>query len=308
MRRAALVGARRGALLGAWLAALPTSAAAQLQYATPVAPPGATRTVVRGLPLDADGAVRVWNLVGAVRVVGWARDSVALVARVPDGVAVHFGGGRRGVKLGVEERGGASPAADFVLRVPHGASVWVKSASATVSVSEVTGAVEVYSVTGAVGVSGRRPLTTVRVESLAGPVHVGGANWLRARTSSGPLTVRGPVGDAQLATVGGTLTLEGDVIQRATLETVTGAVRQRGAVARGATLAIDTNSGDVTLHLTADAVALDLLTVAGRLTSTLPAVRAAVRTDGQGQVARVAGAGGGGRIEVRSYKGAIVVE
>ncbi|MDF1505827.1 hypothetical protein [Roseisolibacter sp. H3M3-2] len=283
---------RRAALLGACLLC-----------ATPAGAQG-PKPVVRGHTLDADGAVRVWNLVGAVRVTGWARDSVALVARAPADASLYMGGGHRGVKLGVEERGGASPPADLELRVPRGANLWIKTASAEVTVRGVTGPVEVYAVTGAVRVAGRP--STLRVESLAGPVTVDdGADWLRARTSSGALTVRGAVGDAQLATVGGALTLEGDVRQRATLETVTGPVRQRGTVARGATLAIDTNSGEVTLRPAADA-ALDLLSVVGRLTSARPAVRAATRAEGKGQGARVAGAGG--RVEVRSFKGAIVVE
>jgi DUF4097 and DUF4098 domain-containing protein YvlB len=167
----------------------------------------------------------------------------------------------------------------------------------------VLGDVELYTVTGEVRVSGRP--ATLRVESLAGPVTVAdGADWLRARTSSGAVAVRGAVGDALLATVGGTLTLDGAVTQRARLETVTGAVRQRGPVARDATLAIDTNSGDVTLR--PSGAALDLLTLTGRVTSALPAVRAAVRPQGRGQAARVDA--GAGRVEVRSFKGAIVVE
>jgi len=294
---------RRAAALLALLALCPVVAAAQ----------DTTRTEVRGQRLDAGGAVRIWNLLGAVRVVGWARDSIAVTARVAAGAPLYFGGGRQGVKLGVEERGGSAATGDLEVRVPRGARVWIKTSTASITVTGVAGDLELYSVTGAVRVTGRP--ATLRVESMAGPVTVGdGADWIRARTSSGTLTVRGAVGDAQLSTVGGALALDGAVAQRARLESVTGTVQHRGGVARGATLAIETNAGDVTLQLPQPGgdVALDLLTLTGRITSPVPAVRAAVRAGGQGQALLLPaekGAGGdAGRIEVRSFKGTITVD
>ena len=264
----------------------------------------------RGQRLDADGAVRVWNLVGSVRVIGWARDSIAVSALVPDGTRLFFGGDRRGVKVGIEERAGSAPQAALEIRVPHGARVWVKSATAPITVSGLAGEVELFSVSGEVRVAGRP--ATLRVESMDAPVTVAdGAAWLRARTSAGTLRVRGAVDDAVLSTVGGAAHLEGTVAQRARIETVTGAVHFDGAVARGAQLGIDTNAGDVTLTLEPRPVALDLLTLNGRISGTLPPVRRAVRPQGRGQAAVVAAtvtASDAGRIEVRSFKGAIVVE
>ena len=292
------------AALVAPLALGPVAASAQAASDT-------TRTLVRGQRMDADGAVRVWNLLGSVRVIGWAHDSIAVTARVAAGAPFHFGGGARGVKLGVEERGGPAATGEIEVRVPRRAKVWVKSSTAPITVTGVVGDVELYTVTGDVRVAGRP--ATLRVEALAAPVTVqDGADWLRARTSSGAIRVGGAVGDAELATVGGALTLDGAVAQQARLESVTGTVRQRGAVARGATLAIETNSGDVTLQLAGAESALDLLTLSGRITSTLPAVRAGVRSSKQGQAlllpAEKGASDDAGRIEVRSFKGAIVVE
>jgi hypothetical protein len=267
---------------------------------------GAPTVQRRGQRLDADGAVRIWNLVGTVRVIGWARDSVAVTARVPDGTRLFFGGGDRGMKVGVEERAGSAPTAALEIRVPHGAKVWVKSATAPITVTGLTGEVELYSVSGEVRVAGRP--ATLRVESMDAPVTVAdGAAWLRARTSAGALRVRGPVDDVVLSTVGGEARLEGAIAQRARIETVTGAVRFGGTVAQGAQLGIDTNAGDVTLAVEPAGVALDLLTLNGRVASTLPLVRRVVRTQGRGQAATVT-ASDAGRIEVRSFKGAIVVE
>lgn len=290
-----------GALAGA-LAAAPPLRALGAQ------PPDAATVVVRGQRLDPGGAVRVWNLLGSVRVVGWAHDSVALTARTRGAARVLFGGSAQGVKVGIEERGGAPAPAEVELRVPYGARVWVKTSTATIATAGLTREVELYSVSGAVRVTGRP--ATLRVESLAGTVAVrDGAAWVRARTGSGTLDVRGAVGDAELSTVGGALRLTGDVGQRARVESVTGTVRVTGAVARGAQLEIDTNGGDVTLDPGGGDVALDLHTLNGRITSARPAVRRAVHARGAGQAAVTAGASPeAGRIEVRSFRGAIVVD
>jgi DUF4097 and DUF4098 domain-containing protein YvlB len=159
--------------------------------------------------------------------------------------------------------------------VPHGARVWAKSASAPITVSGLTGDVELYAVGGELRVAGRP--STLRVESMDGPVTVAdGAGVLRARTSAGALRVRGPVDDATLSTVGGEARLEGAVAQRARIDLPPGAA------------------------------ALDLLTLTGRVTSAVPAVRRAIRAAGRGQAA-ILGPPDAGRIEVRSFRGTIVV-
>ena len=262
---------------------------------------------VRGRALDARGAVRVWNLAGTVRVTGWGRDSVHVAARTPEGARLFFGGDARGVKVGVEGADDAAPAVLLDVRVPHGARVWVKTATAPVVVVGVSNEVELQSVSGDLQVRGRPAV--LRAESLGGTVRVDdGAGWLRARASGGAVTVRGPVGDAELATVDGPVRLDGAVAERARLESVTGPVRWSGAVAPDATLVLDTNSGDVTLAAVG-AATLDLLTVEGRIATTVPAVHGAVRPRGRGQAA-VATLGRGaspGRVEVRSFRGRITV-
>jgi hypothetical protein len=286
------------------VAALALVTVAAARAAAPAQPAGRGPTV-RGQRLDADGAVRVWNLVGSVGVVGWARDSVAVVGRVGPGGRLFVGGGPRGVKVGVEAAGD-STAAVLELRVPHGARVWVKTATAPVAVTGLVGDVELYSVSGAVHVAGRP--ATLRAESLAGAVTVDdGADWARIRTSSGAIRVRGPVSDGELTTVGGRVWFGGRVDGRARLESVTGAVDFAGAVAPGAALTVDTHAGDVTLALPRSGAALDLLALHGRVTSPVAALRARVRPAGRGEAVRADAPPGAGRVEVRSFRGRITV-
>ena len=70
--------------------------------------------VERGLHLDADGAVRISNLVGSVRVTGWDRDSVALRGSLPKGDKLFMGGGPRGMKMFIEPLNDRNPQASNI--------------------------------------------------------------------------------------------------------------------------------------------------------------------------------------------------
>ena len=72
------------------LVALPAALAAQ-------------QGVARGLAVDAAAAIRIVNLTGRTVVRGWDADSVAVSGTIaPGGASFYMGGGRRGVKVGVE--------------------------------------------------------------------------------------------------------------------------------------------------------------------------------------------------------------
>ena len=70
---------------------------------------GAQVKVERGLHLDADGSVRISNLVGSVHVTGWDRDSVSLRGSLPKGDKLFMGGGPHGMKMFVEPLNDRNP-------------------------------------------------------------------------------------------------------------------------------------------------------------------------------------------------------
>ena len=107
--------------------------------------------VSRGIHLNTDGAVRIYNLGGSVRVIGWSNDSVAVRGSLGKGSELHMGGGAKGIKMFVEDMDERNPApAILEVSVPLKAKVWVKTATASVEVSGVSGSLDLYVVSGAI--------------------------------------------------------------------------------------------------------------------------------------------------------------
>lgn len=308
-RAAAVVAA----LLVAMPAAVPPLAA---QRAVPAGATGAAaprqERIEHRRPLARDGSLRIYNLMGEMRITGWDRDSVVVTGTITAGDRFFMGGGPQGVKLGIDNRAGETTnnPAMLEIRVPAGARVWVKSAGAPIHVAGVSGGVDLYTVGGDVHVSGR--LRELSIETMDGDVEIAAeASWLRAKTASGGIAVRGGGEDIGLATVSGRILLAGSGFERAKLESVTGDVRVEGAPARGGTLAVDGHSGAIELRLPRDIAAdFDLTTISGSIDNELTAARPTSGREMRGRELRFSAGGGGASsasISVNSFKGRILL-
>ena len=132
---------------------------------------GSQEPVARVWPLDPDGVVKIWNTAGSVRVIGWDKDSVSVTGTAPPG-AFFGGGGRTGVKLGVETNAGNAnePKSDLVVRVPARARISVKSTVADVEISAFAGQIDASTIAGRLTIQGTP--TEIRAESMSGDVDV----------------------------------------------------------------------------------------------------------------------------------------
>ena len=278
--------------------------------------PGAQQ-VERGHALDSAGSVRIYNLAGSVRVIGWRRDSVSIAGSVGAGERLMSGGGRAGVKVVVEPAEGlaatgatagataAARGAELVVRVPRGARVWVKGGSTEVRVTGVTGGLDLNAVDGPIRVVGSpRELSA---ETMNGTVSVDGAPaWMRAKTATGAITLRGSGGDVRLSSVSGAVTVSGGRFDQLAIETVTGKVRMGGAVAPAGALTVDTHAGDVELRLPrAFAGDIHAASVTSQIENRLTAARPVAGRGAKGSELHSAGSGGGPRVTVRSFKGRV---
>jgi hypothetical protein len=268
-------------------------------------PAAAQQKLARGFPLDADGSIKVHNDAGLVRVVGWAHDSVAVSGAIGEGRSFFGGGGRRGIKLGVEGESPRGARTTLVLFVPAGASVWVRGADTDVEVEGLTGSVDVATVSGRLRIAAS-PRDLV-VESMDGAVEISGAPAvLRARTASGPLTWRGRADDALLATVSGRIEARDGPLARARIETVSGAIVLDAAYAADAQVVVESHGGDVELRVP-DGAALrieaDAATVSGAGAS--PKGSAAGKRPPPQTITLGAPAKGGPSVTVRTFKGAL---
>ena len=262
------------------------------------------------VPFDPNGSLRIYNLVGTIRVIGWDRDSIAVTGTEGKGARFFSGGQRSGMKLGVDvnpELREAQPS-DLEVRVPAGARVWVKGGSTEVEVTGMTGGLDVSVVGGRIRVSGSpRELSA---ECMDGDIQIDGSpRWLRAKTAGGSITLRGSSDDLGFSTVSGTIVVTGDRFVRGRVESVTGDILFSGDVDRLGALDFDSHSGTVELALPLKVAAtVDITTIAGRIENGLTSHRPVPGRDARGQELHFSTQSTGANISVRSFKGAVVLK
>lgn len=273
---------------------------------------GAQQHVDRRRPATPDASVRIFGSFASLRIVGWARDSVAVVGTVPAGA--RFEGNFAGpgaaavpmVKMYLDDPSdSAAGRARLTLYVPARARVWAKAGSAELVASDVTGGLDLNVIGGSVTVSGSP--REVNVEAMDANVVVRGTpEWLRVKTATGAITLEGGSPDVALTSVSGPIAVRGGRVERAKLESVTGTVGFAGELARGAVLDVDTHAGaiDVRLPRTGN-VDVDAVTITGTIENTLTGRPAVPGREGRGQEIGLAIGDGGSRVVLRSFKGII---
>jgi DUF4097 and DUF4098 domain-containing protein YvlB len=269
-------------------------------------PLGAQGKVERGLPLASDGAVRIYNTVGSVRVTGWSRDSIVVRGSLGQGNSLHFGGTSSAVKMFVEGRDERNPAAAAIeVMVPHRSKVWVKTASATIEVSGVSGSLDLYVVGGRISVNGSP--ADLNAEAIDGPIKiVGSPGWIRAKSASGDVMFDGSSADVTLSTVSGKIDADGSGYEKAKFESVTGSIRFAGSFRPGGSVTFDTHSGSIEVGLSSSGRAdFDIVSIAGQITNRLTSTRPVKGRYGRGSELNTSNGGGGTRVAIRSFKGPV---
>ena len=284
--------------------------AVALASASPFTPAVAQQKVLLGHATTSTVSVKLFAAVGAIRVVGWDRDSVELSGVVPTGVRAEMHAGApqeraTGMKMFVEapaEQTGRE--GKLTLRVPRGARVWLKTGSADMDVSGVTGGLDLNVVGGSITVHGNPK--EVRAESMDGSVTIDGSpEWLRAKTATGDITMRGGV-DVGASTISGTIRATGGEVERAKLESTTGAIAFASSLARNASVDLETHSGpiDIVLLARADA-AVDAATITGAIDNQWTRTRPMAGREGRGMTLSTSAGLDGARVTARSFKGTV---
>ena len=275
-------------------------------------PLGAQQKIDRRIAIAPDVAVRINNLEGTVRIIGWDHDSLAVRGTVPAGAEFYFGGRDRLAKMGVERDPKAKPSGPAFLEVtvPRSARVWVRTNAGGIEGTGLAGELELISVGGTIKVDCACRL--VSAETIDGGVEVtGGAQVVRARTGSGQITLMklGTVSELTAITVSGPILVAGVTASTGRLETVSGNVTFHAGVDHRGRFEVQTHGGDVELRLPADIEAeFDLHSLGGTVLFGLLAKPGDVsKPISSGKPIMRATGGGGAQITVRSFKGAIRV-
>lgn len=206
----------------------------------------AQQPIDAGRPMAADAYIRIWSGGGALHVEGWDADSIAVSGRVAPG-QFFLAGADDVAKLGLE--GNLDVArGDLSVRVPHGATLWIRTVSADITVRGVTGSLDLYSVTGVIDVDGEP--ASFNAESMGGDLTLRLRSPVsRARTGTGGIVFEGAADDLTLTTVSGSIQAVTAPVRRARLTTVEGDIRFSGDVRSAGSLEIESHSGDLVLRV-----------------------------------------------------------
>ena len=288
-----------------WLARVAITAFLASAGAAPVS---AQSAVDRTHAFNGDGAFRIMVMEGSVRARVWDRDSVRVVARFHDGARRGFYMGvspdGAGGKMGVE----GNDRADVEVTLPRGASLWIKTAGATVDVAGIEGSLDAFTVTGAMRLEGSPG--SLHAESMGGAIAVeGDPRVARVRTGAGAVTVRGGGQDLALSSVSGGIALTtASPLRRAQIETVGGEVVVRAALAAGSTLVVSSHDGPVDLALPEETSAdFVVSTLEGALRNGLTAGGVRKGTGLRGRELSFTTGFGGADVTVRTFSGDVTV-
>jgi len=270
--------------------------------------------VDRRFAVASDASIRLHGAFARLKIIGWDRDSLVITGTMARGWRLEGNafsnalGAPRGAKFFIDSPTDTdAPGAALEVRVPANARVWAKSGSADIEVTGVTGGLDLNIVGGSISVASKpRELT---IESMDGNVKVlAGAGWMRVKTATGEIDVRGSGEDVGLSSVGGTVRVSGGRYERGKFETVTGDIVYEGDIGFKGSMDMTTHSGRVELRvpLRPD-LELDATTVTGAIENTVTSRRPSPGREGRGMELAFSSGTGDTRVVVRSFKGTVVV-
>jgi hypothetical protein len=257
-------------------------------------------------------SVRLSGAISSVKVVAWQHDSIALVGTLGPGGRMDGGPTRvsvvTGMKFWVEAPDEAALRGNKLeLRVPRGASVWIKTGSADIDVQGVAGSLDLNVVGGSITVTGK-PRELI-IESMDGAVsYTGWAEFAKVKTATGNITVNGGGEDLAFTTVSGTIIANNPErdLKRIRLESVTGPISFTGTLPRGADLRCETHSGAVDIRFLPDSkVEIDASSVLGTIENNWNSTRPIAGREGRGMELGTSSGMGSARVQVRSFKGSV---
>ena len=247
---------------------------------------------------------------GTIRIAGWAKDSVVFSGTTDAGLPeLEFGIAKEGkaAKGGIWTDKKGKGAVDLDIRIPEGATLWVKTTGASVQIDDVSGGVDVYTVSGNVTFTGSPK--QLYAESMGGAVSITGeSRSIRAKTGKGPITFRGSVEDVTLVTVAGKITVSGPRLRQGHFESVTGDIVFDGALEPGSWVGFQTHSGRVEMTLPRDAGAdCVVTTIEGELQVDFDVPEALERDGAQGPEKEFTIGDGGANVKIQTFDGSVAI-
>jgi DUF4097 and DUF4098 domain-containing protein YvlB len=133
----------------------------------------------------------------------------------------------------------------------------------------------------------------------------GTPEWLRAKTATGDILMRGGT-DIGASTISGTIRTSGGQVERAKLESTTGAIVFGSGLARNAVVEVETHSGPIDILLPPKSdVEIDAATITGAIDNRLTKARPVAGRELRGMTLLTSNGMGSAKITARSFKGTV---
>jgi DUF4097 and DUF4098 domain-containing protein YvlB len=203
-----------------------------------------------------DPDVTVEIMQGSIEVTGWDRQEVRITGTVGDNLeGLEISADEDDVEIEVEfpDRRISNPMAAearLAISVPVGASLEIETFNAEIKVTDVHGSLELATVNGGIVVSGRAD--EVYAESVSGNITISTAGAeVEAESVSGAVIVDGASGDIGISTMNGRIEVTAIEADSVDLESMSGSIEFRGALANDGDLSASGYSSDIVLVLPA---------------------------------------------------------
>lgn len=216
--------------------------------------------------VDTDARIDVSNVKGSVTVSAWDKPEVVITGSLGEGSkGLTVDGDHGHLRIKVESPdsrgwfnwGSDSRMGDTTLdvKVPRSIELKIEVVSADVGVTGLDGRLlDIESVSGKLRIDTQ--VKELQIDSVSGSAEVtGSAQNARIETVSGDIRARGLGGRLKFETVSGDIGVEAGTYSELSAGTVSGSIDLRGNPQSGATITIDSMSGDAHLSLPADASA-----------------------------------------------------
>ncbi len=271
---------------------------------------GAQTKVDETRPLEATGTVEVKTIAGSVDVVGWDKDQVQITGMLDENVEkLEIEGDRQNLEISVEVKHDAhrNMAAELTINVPTGATVELSTVSADLSVKGVAGRAELHTVSGSITVADRP--SSLEVESVSGDTRVAFApDRSDLESVSGDIEVADGVGNLDASVVSGSVTVAGGQFDGASLESVSGGIHWKAAIAGRGPFEMESMSGSVVVAVPASVAAdFEVSTFSGNISSELGPEPERTSKYGPGRELNFTAGAGGPRVSLSSFSGSVKI-
>jgi DUF4097 and DUF4098 domain-containing protein YvlB len=261
------------------------------------------------IAVQPNARIQVQNFAGSVKVRGWGRDAVRIVAGESRHDEVRVQRGDAVVAITTVNKSGVPAPLDYEITIPARASLDVGGTYTDIRIDGVRGPVTATTVQGEVTLHGGDGVVSLKsvqgavtVEDASGRIEVNGVNK--------GITLRRARGDITAETVNGSIVLDGIDSDDVDAETVNGRVTYDGTIKDRGRYRFASHSGTIVVSVPEGANAtVSAVTYQGTFSSRfgLPNAAAGDPSSGPQRRANVAFGNGSARIEAESFQGSIIL-